>query len=104
MADDAVPIPLDLKIREYAFQLQDPSLSKLHEQAAKAFWESIEKNGERRNGALHQYLTLELMPSTGSYRDGTLHVDFAIIPDTTFCRPSVASKGEERGAAQKDRG
>lgn len=46
MADDAVPIPLDLKIREYAFQLQDPSLSKLHEQAAKALWESVEKNGE----------------------------------------------------------
>lgn len=95
MADDAVPIPLDLKIREYAFQLQDPNLSKLHEQAAKAFWESIEKNGEQRNGVLHQYLTLELMLSTRSYRDGTLHVDFAIILDTTFCRPPFTSEGEE---------
>jgi hypothetical protein len=46
MADDAVPIPLDLKLREYAFQLQDPSLSKLHEKAGKAFWESVEKNGK----------------------------------------------------------
>jgi hypothetical protein len=102
MADDAVPIPLDLKIREYAFQLQDPNLSKLHEQAAKAFWESIEKNGERRNGMLHQYPELELMPLSRSHRDGSLHVDFAIIPDTTFCRPPFASKGEERGAAQED--
>jgi len=46
MADDAVPIPLDLKLREYAFQLQDSSLSRLHEKAGKAFWESIEKNGK----------------------------------------------------------
>jgi hypothetical protein len=46
MADDAVPIPLDLKLREYAFQLQDPSLSRLHDKAGKAFWESIEKNGK----------------------------------------------------------
>jgi hypothetical protein len=89
MADDAVPIPLDLKIREYAFQLQDPSLSKLHEQAAKAFWESIEKNGELRGVIL---CTLELILST---RDGALHDDPAVLPDTTFRRPSIPSEEQE---------
>lgn len=45
MADDAVPIPLDLKLKDYAFQLQNPELESLHAEASKNFWESVEKNG-----------------------------------------------------------
>ncbi len=46
MSDDSVPLPYpDLKLSHYAFQLQDPSLSHLHEAASKAFWEGIEKDG-----------------------------------------------------------
>jgi hypothetical protein len=47
MSDDSVPLPYpNLKLSHYAFQLQDSSLSNLHETAAKAFWEGIEKDGE----------------------------------------------------------
>jgi hypothetical protein len=47
MSDDSVPQPYpNIKLAQYAFQLQDPSLSHLHEAASKAFWEGVEKDGE----------------------------------------------------------
>lgn len=47
MADvDSVPITIDLKLPQYAFQLQEESLSHLHEEARKGLWEGIEKYGE----------------------------------------------------------
>jgi hypothetical protein len=58
MADDAVPIPLDLKLPQYAFQLQDESLSKLHDNAAKSFWASIEKNGMQAILSTYCYISL----------------------------------------------
>lgn len=46
MADDAAPITINLKLQTYVFQLQDETLSHLHEEAKKLLWEGIEKDGE----------------------------------------------------------
>jgi 26S proteasome regulatory subunit N7 len=45
MSDDSVPLPYpNFKLPQYAFQLQDASLSHLHAAASKAFWEGVEKD------------------------------------------------------------
>jgi hypothetical protein len=47
MADaDSVPIKINLKLPQYVFQLQEEDLSSLHEEAKKALWEGIEKDGK----------------------------------------------------------
>jgi len=90
MADDAVPIPLDLKLREYAFQLQDSSLSRLHEKAGKAFWESIEKNGKPALcSGRSQPLTW--IPR----RNGSICVDLAINADTAISRSPISIESQE---------
>ncbi len=47
MADqDSLSIEINLKLPTYVFQLQNPELQHLHQEASKALWEGIEKDGE----------------------------------------------------------
>lgn len=59
MADaDSVPIKINLKLPQYVFQLQEQDLSSLHEEAKKALWEGIEKDGQYHPPVPHLLIML----------------------------------------------
>ncbi len=63
MSDDSVPLPFpNLKLAEYAFQLQRDELSHLHAEASKALWAGIEEDGGCGTGSTRLQQAYDIAP------------------------------------------